>query len=243
MKKIINLLFLPFNFLFFMIHYLLKECFRWLFKQDFESLNATIQNQRDSIDKKVMKIQDLEKIVHKNELVVELLKKLKKKYSFNFITVTKEGEPLIISTNLNIDEATIIGSRLEYKQEFPLKVVTLNTSSPESYYKKYKYKECFPNYDWKRRNLYNQEKESYLQIVDFRSTIKNKGYATATFEVFEKLAKQMGYSAIVGYLSSIDFKDGDPSHLKYFYEKLGFEVVIFEKGHKRDDDGLIFKQL
>ena len=223
-----------------MIHYLLKECFRWLFKQDFESLNATIQNQRDSIDKKVMKIQDLEKIVHKNELVVELLKKLKKKYSFNFITVTKEGEPLIISTNLNIDETTIIGSRLEYKQEFPLKVVTLNTSPRKSYYK---YKEYFPNYDWERRNLYNQKKESYLQIVDFRSTIKNKGYATATFEVFEKLAKQMGYSVIVGYLSSIDFKDGDPSHLKYFYEKLGFEVVIFEKGHKRDDDGLIFKQL
>ena len=223
-----------------MIHYLVKECFRWLFKQDFESLNVTIQNQRNSIDKKVIKIQDLEKIVHKNELVVELLKKLKEEYSFNFITITKEGEPLIISTDLNIDEATIIGSRLEYKQEFPLKVVTLNTSPPESYYK---YKECFPNYDWKRRNLYNEEKESYLQIVDFQSTIKNKGYATATFEVFEKLAKQMGYSVIVGYLSSIDFKDGDPSHLKYFYEKLGFEVVIFEKGHKRDDDGLIFKQL
>ena len=240
MKQIINLLLLPFHLLFYMIHYLVKECFRWLFKQDFESLNATIQNQRDSIDKKVMKIQDLEKIVHKNELVVELLKKLKKKYSFNFITVTKEGEPLIISTNLNIDEATIIGSRLEYKQEFPLKVVTLNTSPRKSYYK---YKEYFPNYDWERRNLYNQKKESYLQIVDFRSTIKNKGYATATFEVFEKLAKQMGYSVIVGYLSSIDFKDGDPSHLKHFYEKLGFEVVIFEKGHKRDDDGLIFKQL
>ena len=240
MKQIINLSFLPFHLLFYIIHHLLKKCFRWLFKQDFESLNATIQNQRDSIDKKVMKIQDLEKIVHKNELVVELLKKLKKKYSFNFITVTKEGEPLIISTNLNIDEATIIGSRLEYKQEFPLKVVTLNTSPRKSYYK---YKEYFPNYDWERRNLYNQKKESYLQIVDFRSTIKNKGYATATFEVFEKLAKQMGYSVIVGYLSSIDFKDGDPSHLKYFYEKLGFEVVIFEKGHKRDDDGLIFKQL
>jgi len=240
MKQIINLLLLPFHLLFYIIHYLLKKCFRWLFKQDFESLNATIQNQRDSIDKKVMKIQDLEKIVHKNELVVELLKKLKKKYSFNFITVTKEGEPLIISTNLNIDETTIIGSRLEYKQEFPLKVVTLNTSPRKSYYK---YKEYFPNYDWERRNLYNQKKESYLQIVDFRSTIKNKGYATATFEVFEKLAKQMGYSVIVGYLSSIDFKDGDPSHLKYFYEKLGFEVVIFEKGHKRDDDGLIFKQL
>lgn len=240
MKQIINLLLLPFYLLFYMIHYLVKECFRWLFKQDFESLNATIQNQRDSIDKKVMKIQDLEKIVHKNELVVELLKKLKKKYSFNFITVTKEGEPLIISTNLNIDETTIIGSRLEYKQEFPLKVVTLNTSPRKSYYK---YKEYFPNYDWERRNLYNQKKESYLQIVDFRSTIKNKGYATATFEVFEKLAKQMGYSVIVGYLSSIDFKDGDPSHLKYFYEKLGFEVVIFEKGHKRDDDGLIFKHL
>ena len=240
MKQIINLLLLPFHLLFYMIHYLVKECFRWLFKQDFESLNATIQNQRDSIDKKVMKIQDLEKIVHKNELVVELLKKLKKKYSFNFITVTKEGEPLIISTNLNIDETTIIGSRLEYKQEFPLKVVTLNTSPRKSYYK---YKEYFPNYDWERRNLYNQKKESYLQIVDFRSTIKNKGYATATFEVFEKLAKQMGYSVIVGYLSSIDFKDGDPSHLKYFYEKLGFEVVVFEKGHKRNDDGLIFKQL
>ena len=240
MKQIINLSFLPFHLLFYIIHHLLKKCFRWLFKQDFESLNATIQNQRDSIDKKVMKIQDLEKIVHKNELVVELLKKLKKKYSFNFITVTKEGEPLIISTNLNIDETTIIGSRLEYKQEFPLKVVTLNTSPRKSYYK---YKEYFPNYDWERRNLYNQKKESYLQIVDFRSTIKNKGYATATFEVFEKLAKQMGYSVIVGYLSSIDFKDGDPSHLKYFYEKLGFEVVIFEKGHKRDDDGLIFKQL
>lgn len=240
MKQIINLLLLPFHLLFYIIHHLLKKCFRWLFKQDFESLNATIQNQRDSIDKKVMKIQDLEKIVHKNELVVELLKKLKKRYSFNFITVTKEGEPLIISTNLNIDEATIIGSRLEYKQEFPLKVVTLNTSPRKSYYK---YKEYFPNYDWERRNLYNQKKESYLQIVDFRSTIKNKGYATATFEVFEKLAKQMGYSVIVGYLSSIDFKDGDPSHLKYFYEKLGFEVVIFEKGHKRDDDGLIFKQL
>ena len=240
MKQIINLLLLPFHLLFYIIHHLLKKCFRWLFKQDFESLNATIQNQRDSIDKKVMKIQDLEKIVHKNELVVELLKKLKKKYSFNFITVTKEGEPLIISTNLNIDEATIIGSRLEYKQEFPLKVVTLNTSPRKSYYK---YKEYFPNYDWERRNLYNQKKESYLQIVDFRSTIKNKGYATATFEVFEKLAKQMGYSVIVGYLSSIDFKDGDPSHLKYFYEKLGFEVVIFEKGHKRDDDGVIFKQL
>jgi len=240
MKQIINLLLLPFHLLFYIIHHLLKKCFRWLFKQDFESLNATIQNQRDSIDKKVMKIQDLEKIVHKNELVVELLKKLKKKYSFNFITVTKEGEPLIISTNLNIDETTIIGSRLEYKQEFPLKVVTLNTSPRKSYYK---YKEYFPNYDWERRNLYNQKKESYLQIVDFRSTIKNKGYATATFEVFEKLAKQMGYSVIVGYLSSIDFKDGDPSHLKYFYEKLGFEVVIFEKGHKRDDDGLIFKQL
>ena len=240
MKQIINLLLLPFHLLFYIIHHLLKKCFRWLFKQDFESLNATIQNQRDSIDKKVMKIQDLEKIVHKNELVVELLKKLKKKYSFNFITVTKEGEPLIISTNLNIDETTIIGSRLEYKQEFPLKVVTLNTSPRKSYYK---YKEYFPNYDWERRNLYNQKKEIYLQIVDFRSTIKNKGYATATFEVFEKLAKQMGYSVIVGYLSSIDFKDGDPSHLKYFYEKLGFEVVIFEKGHKRDDDGLIFKQL
>lgn len=240
MKQIINLLLLPFHLLFYMIHYLVKECFRWLFKQDFESLNVTIQNQRNSIDKKVMKIQDLEKIVHKNELVVELLKKLKEEYSFNFITITKEGEPLIISTDLNIDEATIIGSRLEYKQEFPLKVITLNTSPPESYYK---YKECFPNYDWKRRNLYNKEKESYLQIVDFQSTIKNKGYATATFEVFEKLAKQMGYSVIVGYLSSIDFKDGDPSHLKYFYEKLGFEVVIFEKGHKRDDDGLIFKQL
>lgn len=240
MKQIINLLLLPFHLLFYMIHYLVKECFRWLFKQDFESLNVTIQNQRNSIDKKVMKIQDLEKIVHKNELVVELLKKLKEEYSFNFITITKEGEPLIISTDLNIDEATIIGSRLEYKQEFPLKVVTLNTSPPESYYK---YKECFPNYDWKRRKLYNEEKESYLQIVDFQSTIKNKGYATATFEVFEKLAKQMGYSVIVGYLSSIDFKDGDPSHLKYFYEKLGFEVVIFEKGHKRDDDGLIFKQL
>lgn len=240
MKQIINLLLLPFHLLFYMIHYLVKECFRWLFKQDFESLNVTIQNQRNSIDKKVMKIQDLEKIVHKNELVVELLKKLKKKYSFNFITVAKEGEPLIISTDLNIDDATIIGSRLEYKQEFPLKVVTLNTSPPKSYYK---YKECFPNYDWKRRNLYNQKKESYLQIVDFQSTIKNKGYATATFEVFEKLAKQMGYSVIVGYLSSIDFKDGDPSHLKHFYEKLGFEVVIFEKGHKRDDDGLIFKQL
>ena len=240
MKQIINLLLLPFYLLFYMIHYLVKECFRWLFKQDFESLNVTIQNQRNSIDKKVMKIQDLEKIVHKNELVVELLKKLKEEYSFNFITITKEGEPLIISTDLNIDEATIIGSRLEYKQEFPLKVVTLNTSPPESYYK---YKECFPNYDWKRRSLYNEEKESYLQIVDFQSTIKNKGYATATFEVFEKLAKQMGYSVIVGYLSSIDFKGGDPSHLKYFYEKLGFEVVIFEKGHKRDDDGLIFKQL
>lgn len=240
MKQIINLLLLPFHLLFYMIHYLVKECFRWLFKQDFESLNVTIQNQRNSIDKKVMKIQDLEKIVHKNELVVELLKKLKEEYSFNFITITKEGEPLIISTDLNIDKATIIGSRLEYKQKFPLKVVTLNTSPPESYYK---YKECFPNYDWKRRNLYNEEKESYLQIVDFQSTIKNKGYATATFEVFEKLAKQMGYSVIVGYLSSIDFKDGDPSHLKYFYEKLGFEVVIFEKGHKRDDDGLIFKQL
>ena len=240
MKQIINLLLLPFHLLFYMIHYLVKECFRWLFKQDFESLNVTIQNQRNSIDKKVMKIQDLEKIVHKNELVVELLKKLKKKYSFNFITVAKEGEPLIISTDLNIDDATIIGSRLEYKQEFPLKVVTLNTSPPKSYYK---YKECFPNYDWKRRNLYNQKKESYLQIVDFQSTIKNKGYATATFEVFEKLAKQMGYSVIVGYLSSIDFKDGDPSHLKYFYEKLGFEVVVFEKGHKRNDDGLIFKQL
>lgn len=240
MKQIINLLLLPFHLLFYMIHYLVKECFRWLFKQDFESLNVTIQNQRNSIDKKVMKIQDLEKIVHKNELVVELLKKLKEEYSFNFITITKEGEPLIISTDLNIDKATIIGSGLEYKQEFPLKVVTLNTSPPESYYK---YKECFPNYDWKRRNLYNEEKESYLQIVDFQSTIKNKGYATATFEVFEKLAKQMGYSVIVGYLSSIDFKDGDPSHLKYFYEKLGFEVVIFEKGHKRDDDGLIFKQL
>ena len=240
MKQIINLLLLPFHLLFYIIHHLLKKCFRWLFKQDFESLNATIQNQRDSIDKKVMKIQDLEKIVHKNELVVELLKKLKQKYSFNFITVTKEGEPLIISTNFNIDEATIIGSILEYKQEFPLKVVTLNTSPRKSYYK---YKEYFPNYDWERRNLYNQKKESYLQIVDFRSTIKNKGYATATFEVFEKLAKQMGYSVIVGYLSSIDFKDGDPSHLKYFYEKLGFEVVIFEKGHKRDDDGLIFKQL
>ena len=240
MKQIINLLLLSFLLLFYMIHYLVKECFRWLFKQDFESLNVTIQNQRNSIDKKVMKIQDLEKIVHKNELVVELLKKLKEEYSFNFITITKEGEPLIISTDLNIDEATIIGSRLEYKQEFPLKVVTLNTSPPESYYK---YKECFPNYDWKRRKLYNEEKESYLQIVDFQSTIKNKGYATATFEVFEKLAKQMGYSVIVGYLSSIDFKDGDPSHLKYFYEKLGFEVVIFEKGHKRDDDGLIFKQL
>ena len=240
MKQIINLSFLPFHLLFYIIHHLLKKCFRWLFKQDFESLNATIQNQRDSIDKKVMKIQDLEKIVHKNELVVELLKKLKKKYSFNFITVTKEGEPLIISTDLNIDETTIIGSKLEYKQEFPLKVVTLNTSPRKSYYK---YKEYFPNYDWERRNLYNQKKESYLQIVDFQSTIKNKGYATATFEVFEKLAKQMGYSVIVGYLSSIDFKDGDPSHLKYFYEKLGFEVVIFEKGHKRDDDGLIFKQL
>ena len=240
MKKIINLLFLSFHFLLFIIHYLLKECFRWLFKQDFESLNATIENQEDSIGEKVRKIQDLEENVHKNELVVELLKKLKKKYSFNFITVTKEGEPLIISTNLNIDETTIIGSRLEYKQEFPLKVVTLNTSPRKSYYK---YKEYFPNYDWERRNLYNQKKESYLQIVDFRSTIKNKGYATATFEVFEKLAKQMGYSVIVGYLSSIDFKDGDPSHLKYFYEKLGFEVVIFEKGHKRDDDGLIFKQL
>lgn len=240
MKQIINLLLLPFHLLFYIIHHLLKKCFRWLFKQDFESLNATIQNQRDSIDRKVMKIQDLEKIVHKNELVVELLKKLKQKYSFNFITVTKEGEPLIISTDLNIDEATIIGSKLEYKQEFPLKVVTLNTSPRKSYYK---YKEYFPNYDWERRNLYNQKKESYLQIVDFRSTIKNKGYATATFEVFEKLVKQMGYSVIVGYLSSIDFKDGDPSHLKYFYEKLGFEVVIFEKGHKRDDDGLIFKQL
>ena len=240
MKQIINLLLLPFHLLFYMIHYLVKECFRWLFKQDFESLNVTIQNQRNSIDKKVMKIQDLEKIVHKNELVVELLKKLKEEYSFNFITITKEGEPLIISTDLNIDKATIIGSRLEYKQKFPLKVVTLNTSPPESYYK---YKECFPNYDWKRRNLYNEEKESYLQIVDFQSTIKNKGYATATFEVFEKLAKQMGYSVIVGYLSSIDFKDGDPSHLKYFYEKLGFEVVVFEKGHKRNDDGLIFKQL
>ena len=240
MKQIINLLLLPFHLLFYIIHHLLKKCFRWLFKQDFESLNATIQNQRDSIDRKVMKIQDLEKIAHKNELVVELLKKLKQKYSFNFITVTKEGEPLIISTDLNIDEATIIGSKLEYKQEFPLKVVTLNTSPRKSYYK---YKEYFPNYDWERRNLYNQKKESYLQIVDFRSTIKNKGYATATFEVFEKLAKQMGYSVIVGYLSSIDFKDGDPSHLKYFYEKLGFEVVIFEKGHKRDDDGLIFKQL
>ena len=135
MKQIINLSFLPFHLLFYIIHHLLKKCFRWLFKQDFESLNATIQNQRDSIDKKVMKIQDLEKIVHKNELVVELLKKLKKKYSFNFITVTKEGEPLIISTNLNIDETTIIGSRLEYKQEFPLKVVTLNTSPRKSYYK------------------------------------------------------------------------------------------------------------
>ena len=240
MKQIINLLLLPFHLLFYMIHYLVKECFRWLFKQDFESLNVTIQNQRNSIDKKVMKIQDLEKIVHKNELVVELLKKLKEEYSFDFITVTKEGEPLIISTDLNIDDATIIGSILQYKQEFPLKVVTLNTFPSKSHNK---YKEFFPNYDWERRNLYNQKKESYLQIVDFRSTIKNKGYATATFEVFEKLAKQMGYSAIVGYLSSIDFKDGDPSHLKYFYEKLGFEVVIFEKGHKRDDDGLIFKQL
>ena len=73
------------------------------------------------------------------------MKKLKKKYSFNFITVTKEGEPLIISTDLNIDETTIIGSKLEYKQEFPLKVVTLNTSPRKSYYK---YKEYFPNYDW-----------------------------------------------------------------------------------------------
>ena len=75
MKQIINLLLLPFHLLFYIIHHLLKKCFRWLFKQDFESLNATIQNQRDSIDKKVMKIQDLEKILHKNELVVELLKK------------------------------------------------------------------------------------------------------------------------------------------------------------------------
>ena len=61
MKQIINLLLLPFHLLFYIIHHLLKKCFRWLFKQDFESLNATIQNQRDSIDKKVMKIQDLEK--------------------------------------------------------------------------------------------------------------------------------------------------------------------------------------
>ena len=240
MKQIINLSFLPFHLLFYIIHHLLKKCFRWLFKQDFESLNATIENQEDSIGEKVRKIQDLEENVHKNELVVELLKKLKKKYSFDFITVTKEGEPLIISTNLNIDEATIIGSRLEYKQEFPLKVVTLNTSPSKSHNK---YKEFFPNYDWERRNIYNQQKAGYLQIVDFQSIIKNKGYATATFEVFEKLAKQMGYSAIVGYLSSIDFRDGDPSHLKYFYEKLGFEVVVFEKGHKRNDDGLIFKQL
>ena len=240
MKKIVNLLFLPFNLLFYMIHYLLKKCFRWLFKQDFESLNATIQNQEDSIGKKVRKIQDLEENVHKNELVVELLKKLKKKYSFDFITVTKEGEPLIISTDLNIDDATIIGSILQYKQEFPLKVVILNTSPSKSHNK---YKEFFPNYDWERRNIYNQQKAGYLQIVDFQSIIENKGYATTTFEVFEKLAKQMGYSAIVGYLSSIDFRDGDPSHLKYFYEKLGFEVVIFEKGHKRNDDGLIFKQL
>ena len=240
MKKIINLLFLPFNFLFFMIHYLLKECFRWLFKQDFESLNATIQNQRDCIGKKVIKIQYLEENAHKNELVVELLKKLKEKYFFNFITVTKEGEPLIISTDLNIDDATIIGSILQYKQEFPLKVVTLNTSPSKSHNK---YKEFFPNYDWESRNIYNQQKAGYLQIVDFQSIIENKGYATTTFEVFEKLAKQMGYSAIVGYLSSIDFRDGDPSHLKYFYGKLGFEVVVFEKGHKRNDDGLIFKQL
>ena len=82
MKKIINLLFLPFNLLFYMIHYLLKKCFRWLFKQDFESLNATIQNQEDSIGKKVRKIQDLEENVHKNELVVELLKKTKKEIFF-----------------------------------------------------------------------------------------------------------------------------------------------------------------
>jgi len=47
MKQIINLLLLPFHLLFYIIHHLLKKCFRWLFKQDFESLNATIQNQRD----------------------------------------------------------------------------------------------------------------------------------------------------------------------------------------------------
>ena len=109
------------------------------------------------------------------------MKKLKEKYFFNFITVTKEGEPLIISTDLNIDDATIIGSILQYKQEFPLKVVTLNTSPSKSHNK---YKEFFPNYDWERRNIYNQQKAGYLQIVDFQSIIENKGYATTTFEVF-----------------------------------------------------------
>ena len=64
MKQIINLLLLPFHLLFLMIHYLVKECFRWLLKKDFDSLKATIQNQGDSINKKENKIQYLEKIVH-----------------------------------------------------------------------------------------------------------------------------------------------------------------------------------
>ncbi len=213
-----------------LLRWLLYPLSKWVCKSDFARNQGTIDVLFSENEKQRKKMEELTVVNEKYKSYENTLVEISSSYERNYLELTKNNEPVIISyRESNLEDI-----------EIRLMKICDNHSATRQCHISTHYREktkILPLL--KKAGVADSDLHPMICICDIISEReeKQKGYARTLLSFLIKLAnEQHEYKSLVGWLS---YEDRTRHHwLKKFYESLGFEVYLFD-----NEEGVICKRL
>lgn len=197
--------------------YMLHPFFKWVYKNDFESLEVRANMFAEGCSRKNREIEELKTTLSTYQFWERNMRQLMKEYKYNILSQTPSGEIVVISySNLNMFTSDIVLSHLRTRDG--VRCCKLGTSMGEN------------------RTVLPLLKDVGVRIADtaLMTTItdlccfpehRGHAYATTLLSFVIQEARQQNVKYLGGWLCTMDHKHH--IDLKRLYERLGFKVYLF----------------
>lgn len=209
--------------------FMLHPFFKWVYKNEFESLEARTDMFVQGCSQKNKEIEELKITLYKYRCGEKSMKQLIKEYKYNVLSQTPNGETVVISYSTpDILSSDIVLSHL--RTEDGAGCCKMGTSTREN-------QTVLPLL--RRAGIQIEDTFLMTTITDICCLPRHRGnaYATTLLSFAFQQAQRQNVKYLAGWLSKCDKEYH--ADLKKLYERLGFDVYLFPD----KSEGVIIKCL
>lgn len=208
---------------------LLHPLFKWVYKNDFEKLENTIEILKDVRSRNNEEIKNLKSKLDGFRYWEKNMKAVIKDYKWNNLALTAKDEIVVISSNGD-DMRSIDIILTNLLSRYGVKCCRLGADKGDNGAILSLLEELGIN---------DIDSSNMVTISDIQCTEKNNGYGSALLSYFIERAREQKIEVVVGWLSPVYPDVEHHEEHERFYKRLQFDVYFFPDGN----EGVIIRNI